>query len=387
MAPCLAQNAKKVRQDLSQARTYLKPRNKNYTQAEQLMTQLLKDSANQSDKRIFQVLFEAVKGQYAQANERLYLKQNQDTAAFFNLTRRMFTIAETLDTLDALPDKKGHITPVYRQRHAATLNTYRPNLFNAGTFFVRKGNWKDAYTFMDCYIDCASQPLFTGYNIAAADKRLPEAAYWATYSAYKQHDGNLTLKHHQLALRDTTHTDFTLQFIAEAHRWLDNRGSYVSTLEQGFRHNPTFAYFFPRLADAYMADGQYEKALLLADSALAVCDSCELFLFAKSTALLRLKRWEESIRYSRLTMARNDSLPEPYFNAGLAFSSLAEQLDPADEKVLRKDYLQKARTYLEYYRLLKPGEKDKWGPLLYRIYLHLNLGREFDEIDRLIRRN
>lgn len=349
------------------------------------MTGLLRDSANRDNKQVYQVLLEAVKGQYGQANERLYLKQRQDTASFFNLTRRMFTLAETLDSLDVRPDKKGRVNPVYRQKHATMLNNYRANLFNGGTWFIRKEKWQDAYDFMETYIDCALQPLFTNHNYLVTDKRMAEAAYWATYSAYRMQNSDLTLRHHELALGDTTHTAFTLQFTAEAHRWHDNKGSYLATLEEGFRRFPTFAYFFPRLIDAYTETQQYEKALAVADSALQICDTCELYLFAKSSALLRLERWEESVVYSERLIRQNDSLPEPYFNAASAFVNMAENSNEKTNKDTVHTYYQKARTYMEYYRQLMPEEKSKWGPVLYRIYLNLNLGRQFDEIDRLLR--
>jgi hypothetical protein len=32
-----------------------------------------------------------------------------------------------------------------------------------------------------------------------------------------------------------------------------------------------------------------------------------------------------------------------------------------------------------------PKEKAKWAPVLYRIYLNLNRGKQFDEIDRLLK--
>jgi len=389
--PCLtfAQKTKvsTIRQELSQARTYLRSRNKNYSQAEQLMNKLLKDSANRDNKDIQHVLLEAVKGQYDQANERMYLKQKQDTAAFFNLAQRMFTIAFTLDSLDCRPDKKGRVAPEYRQRYATMLNTYRPNLFNGGTYFIRKNKWQEAYNFMETYLDCAQQPLFTAYNYSANDQqRMAEAAYWATYSGYRQQDAEKTLRHHQQALADSAHANFTLQFMAEAYRWQRNDSLYIATLERGFRSYPLFNYFFPRLTDAYTAEQRYDKALQLADQALLVCDTCELFLFAKSSALLRLERWEESVRYSRLTMACNDSLPEPYFNAAVAYVHMADMLDPAKDKRKYVDNYQRARTYMEYYRRLMPQEEQKWAPVLYRVYLNLNLGRQFDEIDRLLKK-
>ena len=40
---------------------------------------------------------------------------------------------------------------------------------------------------------------------------------------------------------------------------------------------------------------------------------------------------------------------------------------------------------METYRLLAPEKKEKWGPALYRIYFNLNLGKQFDEIDRLLK--
>lgn len=380
--PCLTLAQRK---ELSQARTYLKSRNKNYTQAEQLMTGLLNDSANRTNKHVYQVWLEAVKGQYDQANERMYLKQKQDTAAFFNLARKMFTIAETVDSLDQLPDKRGRIIPEYRQKNAAMLNVYRPNIFNGGTFFIRKNQWKEAFNFMDTYIRCAEQPLFSQYQYEEKDQRLPEAAYWATYSAYKLNDADLTLRHQKLALCDTLHQHYTLQFLAEAYRWKNDETNYIAMLEDGFRQYPLVNYFFPRLIDAYTAKQDYDKALQLADKAIQECDTCELFLFAKSSILLRLERWDESIRYSRLAMNQNDSLPEPYFNAGMAYLNLAKGLSPTSDKKLFADYYQRARTYMEYYRLLMPKEKDKWAPPLYQIYLNLNLGKQFDEIDKILK--
>ncbi len=373
------------KKEISQARTYIKSR-KNYDKAEQLMTTLLRDSANRENKRIYQIWLEAVKGQYDQANERLYLKQKQDTAVFFGYVRRMLTVAETLDSIDMRPDKKGRVNPVYRAKHAAMLDQMRGNLFNGGTYYVRKSAWQQAFDYMEAYIDCARQPLFEAYRYDSTDVRRPEAAYWATYSAYMMHEPVLTLRYRQLALQDSARADFTLQFVAEAWRWIGDEDSYVQTLQEGFRRYPMFPYFFPRLVDAYNSKGQYDRALAVSDSALVVCDSCQLFLFAKSSALLRLEQYSECIDVCDRLISLNDSLAEPYFNAGSAYVALAEGIDQRQEKKLQKMAYQSALPYMERYRQLMPAEQQKWGPVLYRIYLNLNMGRQFDEIDRLLRR-
>lgn len=380
MSSCLAQAQKK---ELSQARTYLK--NKNYDGAERLVTPLLNDTANRLDKRIYVVWYEAVRGKYEQANDRLYLKQRQDTAQFFGYARQLFTILEALDSIDMRPDRKGRVAPEYRDKHAAYLHTIRPNLFNGGAYHVRKANWKEAFNFFEMYLDCARQPLFTDYRYDSTDVRRPEAAYWATCCGYQMHDPLLTLRYRHEALRDTLHAALTLQFMAEARLWTGDHEYYLATLQQGFSRYPQHPYFFPRLMDAYVSHQQYDQALAVVDSALAVNDSSELFLFAKSTILLKLKRYSECIDFSTRLIAANDSLSEPYFNAGTAYLALAEGLNPRKDKKLAKAAFSNARFFMEHYRDLMPDAKDKWGPALYRIYLNLNLGRQFDEIDRLLK--
>lgn len=368
LCPILAQ-----RREIGEARTFIK--NKKYDDAEKKIAPLLKDSAHHDNKRLWLCLYDIVHGKYDQANEKLYLKQKQDTAAFFALAKRMITVAERLDSL----------APEHRKSISQELNIHRVNLFNGGIYYVRKGKWKDAYEFMEDYIDCARQPLFESMHYDSLDQRMPQAAYWATYSGYMLHDPVLTLRHRQLALRDTTKADFTLQFIAEARQWLKDDELYLATLQEGFRRYPQFPYFFPRLFDTYTSRSQYDRALAVADSALAVNDSSQLFLFAKSTTLLRMGRYAESIKLSDKLIGINDSLPEPYFNVGTAYINIADRLDVRRERKLVKQAYQKARPYMEHYRAMMPEEKQKWGPALYRIYLNLNLGRQFDEIDRLLK--
>lgn len=379
--PCLALAQKK---ELSQARTILKSK-RGVEQAEQLMTKLLKDSANRQDKRIYAVWYESVLMQYQAVNEKLYMKQRQDTAQFFELTRRLFNVAEALDSLDMRPDRKGRVDPEYRKENAEQLMKFRPNLFVASTYFVRKSDFKKAYDFMEAYMDCARQPLFTGYHLDSLDERMPEAAYWATYSGYRMNDPVLTLRYRHLALRDTARAEYTLQYMSEARRQLNDDSLYMETLREGFRRYPTNSYFFPRLMDYYTARGDNAEALNVVNRALEVNDSSMLYLYAKSTVLFNMGRYDESIALSDTLIARNDSMPDPYYNAGTAYLNKALKLHPLREKKQLKLTYQKARPYMERYRQLAPDQKHKWGPALYRIYLNLNMGRQFDEIDQLMK--
>lgn len=383
--PCEAQTKKvnSVRQNISEARTILKS-GRGGDQAERLMTDLLKDSVNREDKRIYAVWYDAVLMQYLAVNEKLYMKQRQDTAQFLDLTRRLFNVATALDSLDMRPDKKGRVAPEYRRDHARQLSTYRPNLFAAVTYFVRKGDYVKAYDYGETYIATARQPLFSDLRLDSTDSRMSEAAYWTTYSGYRQQDAVRTLRYRQLALRDTSKTAYTLQYIAEARRWLKDDSLYLETLRQGFRDYPRNPYFFPRLMDYYTSHKDYHRALRVVNCALEANDSSQLTLFAKATVLFDLGHFDESIRVSEQLLERNDTMPEPYYNIGSCYMNKALALSPLREKKQQRRFYQQARQYMERYRQLAPDERQKWGPALYRIYLNLNMGRQFDEIDRLL---
>ena len=373
------------KRQMAEAENYLRS-GKNYDKAEQLMTKLLQDSANQQNPRIYDLWLQAVEKQYQAINEKMYKRQAVDTLKLFTLNRRIFSIAEALDSIDAKPDKKGRVDPGYRKDNSHRLLGYRPNLFFGGAYHLRKGNFPTAYDFFETYIDCARQPLFTDHDLMNTDTRMGEAAYWATYCGYRMNDPVLTLRHHELARRDTTKLDYTLQYVAEAWKQLGDKQRYAEILWEGFAFYPQSTYFFPRLMDSYTAKGNYEQGLSVADEALKADSLNELYLFAKSTMLLNLGRNAECLDISKRLIAINDQMADAYYNAGTACLNIILGMDSRrHKKQIRKMY-QKAQPYMETYRQLAPEAKDKWGPALYRIYFNLNLGKQFDEIDKILKK-
>lgn len=67
-------------------------------------------------------------------------------------------------------------------------------------------------------------------------------------------------------------------------------------------------------------------------------------------------------------------------------------LDKNSQKLRKKHdeinaLYKQALPYLEKYRKLEPNEVGKWSLPLYTIYLNLNMGNEFDEIDKVMNNN
>ena len=373
------------RRQLQEARVILKG-DKDYDKAEKLMTDLLKDSSNLNNTRIYNMWLSAVEKQYGQINIQMYKKEVVDTTHLFELTRRMFAIGTRLDSLDMRPDKKGRVNPEFRKENAQRLIAYRPNLFYGGAYYLRKDELQTAYNFFEQYIDCGRQPLFDGYDLLNTDERMGEAAYWSTYCGYRMDDPVLSLRYATLAQRDSAKMEPILQYTAEAWRKLKDQEMYAKTLREGFERFPQSPYFFPRLMDIYSAKGNYEKALTFADEALSSDSTNTLFLLAKSTMLLNLGRYAECLDYSKRLIAQDGMAAEGFYNAGTACLNIALRMDSRKHKKQITKMYQQALPYMETYRKLAPQETQKWGDALYRIYFNLNMGKQFDEIDKILKK-
>lgn len=386
MSPVAASAQKK---EIQTAKDQVKA-GKNLDQAAASMKKLLADSANRTNRKIWTIYFDAVRKQYEQGNEKLYLKQKYDTAQLFNYTRQLFEVAFQYDSVETAPDKKGRRDFEFRKGHSDYLAHIRSNLYNGGIWFLNKKKYPDAYKFFDCYIECASQPMFKQRNYGEKDKHLPTAAYYAVYSGYKMKDPKATLHHSYEALKDTVHYNYMLQYLAETYMLEKDTARYVASLKEGFKRVPTFPYFFPRLVEYYVVRNQLDSAMTVVNEALTIVPDSDVYLTAKSNLLLEQGKLKECIEVSKKVIEVNQKLSDPYYNAGICYFNFAVEQDKNSHNSRKvkeqvEENYKKALPYLVKYREMEPKEQGKWAFPLYTIYLNLNMGKEFDEIDKVMK--
>ena len=388
---CLAMLVSAQRKTIDQAQTFIKS-GKNLDRAEKLMTDLLKDSANRQNKKVWTTLIDAVKMQYDQGNQKLYLKQQYDTAALFNNANKLLGFCLQFDSIEAMPNKKGKVNIKYRDKHAEMLNAVRPNIYNGASFYLRKLDFKNAWRFYEAYIECANNPMFASYKYLETDTLMEKAAYRALFCAYRMGSLEKTLKYQKLAERDSSHIENIIQYVAERQLQVQDTIAYVNSLKRGFGIAPQNTFFFPRLVDYYNLKEETDSAWLFIENALQNDTTNVLAVFAKSSALLNAKQYDECIIVTEKLIALSDSMPEAYCNMGLAYYNQALMLEEKQLKEKKKKKKQKAAVnalfekslpYMEKFRQMAPEQQTKWLPALYTIYFNLNMGKEFDEIERL----
>ena len=378
------------KKEISQARSDIKNRN-NLENAESSMRELLKDSANKENIKIYITLADAIKTQYEIINEKFYLNEPADTAMFFNTLRKMFIAYESLDSIDMQPDKKGRVKLKHRKKNAEYLSRYRNNLYNGGIYFVKKNNFNSAYDLMDSYIRCKIQPLFSSCMTGESDSLYSSAAFWTMFCGLRLSKPDSILKYSDLALTDKKYRERAFVYMSEAYLMKRDTINYVNTLRRGFEENRKSNFFFTRLMDYYNSTNRLDSAMSIVNAALSSDGGNPLFLFAKSNLLLNMGEYADCIAISDTLIARNDTVPEVYLNAGVSYMNLALALekDLKAGKYENKNiigYYKKALPYMEKYRALAPEDKERWAQSLYNIYLKLNMGRQFEEVTAILKK-
>ena len=132
-----------------------------------------------------------------------------------------------------------------------------------------------------------------------------------------------------------------------------------------------------------------------ADGMLAKDPNNKLYLYVKAYLYHNMKDYDKALDFYKKTIEVDPQYAEAYSNLGLVLLMKAQDFadqsttdvnDPkyAQAQATIKKFYEEAKPYYEKARELKPYQKYLWAPGLYRVYYNLNMGTEFDEIEKLM---
>ena len=323
-------------------------------------------------------------------NTKAYLKQPCDTAALFNTLYNMYGNLFKCDSVDALPLPNGNIKYKYKSRTGNLRAKHLANILNGGKYYLAKSNYAAAYNFFDTYSTYTQ----------STDTILPKVAYWATFSSYKLGQHANTLKYIDKAFTVVGDADGAIlqEYKCRSHQALNDEKSYEEDLLKGVRKYPKHDYFFVNLSDIYCEKRMFKEGIALSDSMISLDPKKTLYWYSKSKIKLAENDYDKCIEYSDSTIHRDSTFIDAYYNKGISYMNLAlirqesastDIRDPrfAEDKKAIESLYRKAQPCMEMVRKLDPENKERWGKHLYRIYMFLNRGKEFEEIDKLLRSN
>lgn len=322
-------------------------------------------------------------------NQKAYLKQPYDTAKFFNKLSDMYGQLKLCDSIDLMPDAKGKVHARWQKKTRALRLKHRRNIFGGGKYYLSKRNYAAAYPFFDLYCTYKGQK--------ETDSLLPQAALWATLSAFLEENYAGTIKHVDTAILhyDSVTATILQEYKVRSYAKLNDDKAWIAALQQGVVKYPYHDYFFVQLADWCYAHRRYDVERRLADRLIRETGGKAIHYYAKSKSYLAEENYEACIACADSTIMLDKDFVDAYYNKGIAYlnmavisqeSSCKDTQDPqyAIDKEKTQELYRQARPCMEMVRKLQPDNQERWASPLYRIYLYLNLGDEFVEIDRLL---
>lgn len=364
------------------------------TDALKEIAKLEKDSTINDDPRLYSLGVQAHISLNNTQNEKAYLKQKYDTAQFFNSTYGIYEYVLKTDSAERKLQARKATKMKFQKTHAEYLHKYYKNLCAGGRYFYIKKNFADASKFLKMALVIPTDEMWGDNKETVGSRKYVETATLLLYSAYKTKDYKLAIRYSDLALKDTTiNRPAMLETQARVYKAVGDTANYLRFIRLGLKECAKVPFFFTEMTDYYTSREDYSHSLELADSLLPTDSTNLYYLSAKSLALMNLDRDKESIVVSERILELDSTQTEIYYYTGAAYCNLAEgitlptNINSRSYKKANSErvaYYKSALPYLEKYRQLRPENKKKWAPLLYDIYLALNKGDKFEEMQSLI---
>lgn len=366
-----------------------------FAKAEQLINEALTNPETKDNAATWDVAGYIQKRINEKEMENAYLRKPYDTLKVYNSVLNMYNYYVKCDELAQIPNEKGKIKNKYRSANSKTILAERPNLINGGIQYFNLNKNEDALKYFAAYVDAATLPMMEKENLLEKDTILPQVAYYATLAADRVGDKDAVMKYAQYALKDKENGQFAMQLLTDAYKAKGDTAKWVEKLQEGIVKFPENQYFFANLVDYYSSSNQNDKAMQFADDMLAKDPNNKLYLYVKAYLYHNMKDYEIAIEFYKKTLDIDPAYAEACSNLGLVYLLQAQEYadkapadinDPnyATAQAEIKKFYEAAKPYYEKARELKPDQKDLWLQGLYRVYYNLNMGPEFEEIEKMM---
>lgn len=391
--------------NVKEAKSIANGTNPDFAKAEQLINEALTNPETKDNADTWDVAGFIQRRRSEKEMENAYLRKPYDTVQVYNSAVSMCKYYFKCDELAEIPNEKGKIKNKYRKSNGAAMMAERGNLINGGIYFFNiasqeegdaaKVNNQKALDFFGTYVEVAKSPMLEKENLLQTDTVLPQIAYYASLAAAKLEDYPSILKYAPYAQDDKEVGKYAMEFISTALQKGGDTDKWLASLKEGIQKYPDHAFFFGNLIDYYSNNNKYDEAMQFADEMLAKDPNNTFYLYVKGYLYHNMKDYDKAIEFYTKTTEVDPNYAEAYSNLGLIYCLQAQDFsekattdvnDPKykDDQNVLKAFYEKAKPNYEKARALKPDQKDLWLNGLYRVYYNLDMGPEFEEIEKLM---
>lgn len=302
-------------------------------------------------------------------NQKAYLKQKLDTMRLFRSVYMMYQYIGKCDSVDTARK--------YADKGQNILARHRVNLLGGGKFLLKGEKWGDAYRYFDMYLSTMKDE---------DDSVRVRVSYWATLCAMNDNKPYDVIKYVRASMDKGKSEDCAalMEYMCRSYAAIGDSTHWLAGIKEGVGTYPKHDYFFLNLMDWYICHEQLDSASTVTDSLIVIDPEIPNYWFAKSQIALNRQKYGECIEMCEECLKRDPDYADAWYNKGISLLNMT-LTEKDNRKVM--DLYRRAEEPMETVRKLLPNAVDRWGKPLYRIYLKLNRGDKFEEIDHILTGN
>ncbi|MBO4443166.1 MAG: tetratricopeptide repeat protein [Bacteroidaceae bacterium] len=397
-AKALKAEIKAANKTLKTAQGILTSEGANLAEAEKLINQAIENPHTKVLADTWNTAGQIQKKLYDKENEKMYLQQPYSEDVFFGSLSKMFTYFNKCDEIESQPNAKGKVVRKYREANAEQLQGIRPNLVSGGVTYFNKDDNQRAYDLFSQYIESANYPMLEKYNFAKTDTFINVVSYYASLAGMKMEKYDLALKYIDNALDDPEVGENAMQYKCMAYGSMGDTIAWVKTLKEAVEKYPNKDYFYSNLISYYNNHDQNDELMAFADNQLKSGNDLPIFYFVKGFISQNAKDYDAAIEQYKNTIEKDPNYVGAYRNLGICYCQLAQDKSDAITTLSMKSkeykngmeevkaYYRQALPIYEKLRTLDDGTdpdvKIAWQSGLYTCYYMLNMGPEFEAIEK-----
>lgn len=335
---------------------------------------------------------------YNGMNDNMYLLKKGktdvkvDTVQFYSSLYNLFHYMLVSDSLETVQG-----TNKYRKVCADVIKDLRFNLNGGGLFYLQQEDYKNAFSYFSLLVDVCKSGLFKDNKTVQQDPLLGRAAYSACLSAYFSQNYEGVVKYSDVAMTDTAHTRYAMVYKCLSLKKLGDTEAYLASLTKGMNTFPQDDFFYMELVNYYSNYPEKIDAFYpVAEEQLKQHQDKAFYYYALGVLNMKKENYREAIKWNTQAVDKDSTsvvylkdLGQCYFMQAQIYEDTAStNIESPEFKKDRQQILETYRKALSCYeklRVMAPDDKSLWVSALYTIYFKLNMGKQFQEIEKIMR--
>ena len=365
--------------------------------AASILEPALSDPTTSKDCETWKLAGDLQKSIYEQENMKAALQQEYDAERLYKSVVKLHEYYIKAAAVEKEQVAAGTLKKAkYGSKLGKEIVPTRNYLINAGSDAYNSGDYEGALTYFGVYADALNEPLLADLPEIQNDTLIYMLASYACQAANTIHNNEAVIKYAEIGKKDKEEGYRALVCLADVYGKGETPDSakWLATIEEGVETFPQQEYFIGSLMDYYIQRGLIDEALAKIETVIATNPN-PYFKYVKGVLQYEKKQYDNAIAtMNEIISAGGDFQCEAYAQIGNCYFIQAQDIveenatismdDPKyndNEGKIRALYEQAKPNY-EKAKQAGPDKKNLWGNFLLNIYWKLNMGPEYEALEK-----